>query len=228
MDQITKHKLDQAAQSLIASIDPSKVCDLASSFHPDKIPCRIFSDWIEGSYNVCFPVVFNQDERSMEGEKWMVRIPLLPRLAFPEEKMRGEIATMKYIAEKTTIPIPRLYGYSVRNDSILGLPFMLVEYIEGKTLFNTVLQDLEHDTREHLYDQLGNVYIQLYQQQFPRVGALTLDKDDKDWIFENNRPLTVDINEQEARDAIRNEEDARWYLYGIFASQGILMEWVKP
>lgn len=99
MDQITKHKLDQAAQELIDSIEPSKVCQLASSFHPKARACRIFSEWKKGSYNVCFPVVFDADadadSMEGEGEKWMVRIPLLPRLAFPEEKMRGEIATMK-------------------------------------------------------------------------------------------------------------------------------------
>lgn len=95
MDQITKRNLDQAAEDLIASINQSKICELASSFHPNKSACRIFSEWKKGSYNVCFPVVFNNDINSLEGEKWMVRIPLLPRLAFPEEKMRSEIGTMK-------------------------------------------------------------------------------------------------------------------------------------
>ena len=95
MDQITKYRVDHAAEELIASIDCKRVCELASSFHPSKSPCRILSDWKKGSFNVCFPVIFNQDPETLDGEKWMVRIPLLPRLAFPEEKMRSEIATMK-------------------------------------------------------------------------------------------------------------------------------------
>ncbi|KAL2366033.1 hypothetical protein RJZ56_001037 [Blastomyces dermatitidis] len=198
MDQITKHRVDRAAEELIASIDPTRVCDLATSFHPAKSACRIFSDWKKGGFNVCFPVIFNQDPESMEGEKWMVRIPLLPRLAFPKEKMRSEIATMKYIAEKTTIPIPHLHGYSINSDdNILGLPFMLMEYIEGKTLAGVVLQDLEKRTREHFYTQLADIYIQLYHQQFDQIGALTLDEHDEDWVFANNRPLTVDVNDQE-------------------------------
>ncbi|WEW56652.1 hypothetical protein PRK78_002100 [Emydomyces testavorans] len=200
----------------------------------------------------------------MDGEKWMVRIPLLPRLAFPEEKMRSEIATMKYVAEKTTIPIPRLYGYSISRNNILGLPFMLVEYIEGNTLYPTNLRTMDRDKRKHLHAQIGDVYIQLYRQQFDRIGALTLDKNDEHWVFASNRPLTVDVNEQEVsgleicnylppnrtfhstidyiymvtklisndfhrgRDCIVNEDDARWYLYSIYASQSILMEWVNP
>ncbi|KAK2814027.1 hypothetical protein FQN50_000431 [Emmonsiellopsis sp. PD_5] len=104
---------------------------------------------------------------------------------------------MKYIAEKTTIPIPRLHGYSMNRDNVLGLPFMLMEYAEGKTLAGVVLQDLEKRTRDHLYAQIADVYIKLYDQQFDRIGALTLDENDENWVFANNRPLTVDVNEQE-------------------------------
>lgn len=97
MDQITKHKVDQAALDFIATIDQSKICELATSYHPSKKPCRIFSGWKKGSFNVCFPVIFDNetDEETEKAEKWMVRVPLPPRLAFLEEKMRSEIATMK-------------------------------------------------------------------------------------------------------------------------------------
>jgi hypothetical protein len=94
MDQIRKRDVENACNDFIASIDRAAVCDLASSFH-DKKPCRMFKEPQRGSYNVCFPVIFASNQESNEGEKWMVRFPLLPRLPFWEEKLRGEIATMK-------------------------------------------------------------------------------------------------------------------------------------
>jgi hypothetical protein len=48
-----------------------------------------------GSYNVCFPVIFASDQENNEGEKWMVRFPLLPRLPLWEERLQSEITTMK-------------------------------------------------------------------------------------------------------------------------------------
>lgn len=96
MDLITQHRVKQDAERFIASIDPSAVCDVASSFHPAKKKCRIFGDVKKGGFNVCFPVEFTED--AVDGgtpERWMVRVPVLPRLAFPEEKIRSEIATMK-------------------------------------------------------------------------------------------------------------------------------------
>ncbi|QVM10290.1 hypothetical protein D8B26_004950 [Coccidioides posadasii str. Silveira] len=102
MDQLTRHLLDKEVKKFIDSIEPSLVCKLASSLHPEKKSCQVFSDPQKGSYNICFPVVFTDAgdqipnvESTQNAERWMIRIPLLPRLAFPEEKMRGEIATMK-------------------------------------------------------------------------------------------------------------------------------------
>ncbi|OJD13646.1 hypothetical protein AJ78_05927 [Emergomyces pasteurianus Ep9510] len=263
MDQITKHKLDRAADDLIASIDPSKVCELASSFHPDKRPCRVFSKWKKGSYKVCFPIIFSQDE-SLDGEKWMVRIPLLPRLAFPEEKMRSEIATMKYV-KSLLKQYTMLTGTDISWRKPRSLSLIYTDTRSTTTMSLASHSCLRREKREHIYTQLGSVYIQLYQQQFDRIGALTLD-DDGHWEFGNNRPLTVDIKEQEiggldvcsylplsphqtfvstidyvfmlvrlmfndfyrGRDSIVSEEDARNYLFSLYACQGILMEWVNP
>jgi hypothetical protein len=94
MDQICRCLVDDVTDAFIASIDRSKICDLASTFHPEHKLCRVFCEPTKGSYNICFPVVFLLGE-GVTDEKWVIRIPLTLRLAFPEEKMRGEIATMK-------------------------------------------------------------------------------------------------------------------------------------
>ncbi|WEW57028.1 hypothetical protein PRK78_002487 [Emydomyces testavorans] len=262
MDQIKKDKLNKAAIAFIASIDQARVCALASSFHPKKWTCRIFGDVTKGSYNACFPIVF-LDAEGNEAEKWIVRIPLLPRLAFPEEKMRSEIATMKYISEKTKIPIPRIHGYSITNNNALRLPFLLLEYIDGKTLHSMgSMKDMPQEQRVYIYQQLSFLYLELFQQQFDRIGALTLDENDEHWTFGHNRPLTITDNDQVVggldacqgpyqtftstidyiyairkiifndfyfvRDSVFDEDDARCYLYSLYASQGILMEWVDP
>ncbi|KAI2130544.1 hypothetical protein LOY97_005644 [Ophidiomyces ophidiicola] len=185
-------------ERFIASIDCSVVCALASSFHPQKKPCRIFDEKKKGAFNVCFPVEFLEDpgnEHTIR-ERWMMRIPLLPRLAFPDEKIRAEIATMKFIAEKTTIHIPCLRGYSISKDNILGLPFMLLNFVDGEMLIKVDLLKLPAPRRRHLYSQLGNIYLQLFQHQFDHIGALTLDANDDNWVFERNRPLSVYMNEQ--------------------------------
>ncbi|OAT09499.1 hypothetical protein BDBG_17236 [Blastomyces gilchristii SLH14081] len=135
-----------------------------------------------------------------------------------------------------------------------------LEHITGKTLHGTDVPRLSDELQSHLFNQLAEIYLQLYQQQFDHIGAFTLNSNDENWIFEHNQPLTIELNDQElsdmkgseimppkrtysstinymftilklifndfhrGKDSVFNEEDAWNYLYGIFASQGIVME----
>ncbi|KAI1944149.1 hypothetical protein LOZ12_004268 [Ophidiomyces ophidiicola] len=184
---------------------------------------------MQGSYNINFPVVFcDPDGREME--KWIVRIPLIPRLAFPEEKMRGEIATMKYVSEKTKIPIAHLYGYSISSENVLGQPFMLLEFIEGQTL-HSVLEFLEanEEKRKHHNRPLT---ISINDQE---VGGLNVCQYlSKHQTFTSTVDyaymlLNTIFNEfYHRRDSVYDEEDARCYIYSLYLAQGVIMEWIRP
>lgn len=56
---------------------------------------------------------------------------------------------------------------------------MLLEYIEGKSLFTVRVDDLRGEQEKHLYGQLSDLYLKLFQQQFDRIGAFTLDNDNE-------------------------------------------------
>ncbi|RFU31554.1 hypothetical protein B7463_g4775, partial [Scytalidium lignicola] len=198
MDKIHRLYIDDAADAFIASIDLLKICNLASTFHPEHKPCRLVDNKPrKGSYNVCFLIVFLSDGSDTE-EKWVIRIPLIPRLAFPEEKTRSEIATMKYIASNTTIPIPNIHGYGFRQTHPSGLTFMLISYLPGNTLSDIDLTILDSHTRSHIYSQLADIFIQLRRCEFPHIGSLTLDpSDDQTPIFAHNRGLDININDYE-------------------------------
>jgi hypothetical protein len=217
MDQIHQQAVNEATDVFIAPIDYSKICDLASTFHPQGKPCRVFCEPKKGSYNVCFFIVFISDEGDTD-EKWVIRIPLTPRLAFPEEKMRSEIATMKcdlciffllhrafkltaisrYIASKTSIPIPHLHGYGFSQTHPSGLTFMLISYIPGDRLSDCNLPTLDPSLLSHLHTQLAAIFIQLRHCEFPHIGSLTLDPmDDQTPVFAHNRALSIDINDHE-------------------------------
>ena len=68
---------------------------LAASHHPTGAEGQFFREPARGTYNICFFVKF----RSANGDwdKWVVRIPLRPCLAFgARTKVESEIATMEY------------------------------------------------------------------------------------------------------------------------------------
>ena len=101
-NQIKAEQILAAVDAFEKSIDNEAVCAVASSFHGGNV-CRIF-DTKKGSFNLCYFVTFDSpsqvedpNSNSDEVDRWVVRIPIVPRLGFPDEKHRSEIATMKYV-----------------------------------------------------------------------------------------------------------------------------------
>ncbi|KGQ01391.1 hypothetical protein PAAG_11854 [Paracoccidioides lutzii Pb01] len=81
MDQLARHLLDKEAKEFIDLNESALTQNRAAT-----ISVSLFTSASGESPDV---------ESTERVEQWMVRIPLLRRLAFPEEKTRGEIATMK-------------------------------------------------------------------------------------------------------------------------------------
>jgi len=87
-----------------------------------------------GSFNMCFKVVF------ADGTSWAVRFPIPGKVMYPEEKVRREVAVMKFTQAKTRIPVPRLIasGSAAENhDPAMG-PFIITEWIDGVWLVSVM------------------------------------------------------------------------------------------
>lgn len=108
------------------------IVTLASEYRNNQhcIPINIAG----GSFNFCVQVRFD------DGVEWMLRFPIPGRVMYPEEKTRQEVATMRFIKEKTNIPIPTVVAFGMGADNPLGLgPFIITEFVNGKPL-SEVLQ----------------------------------------------------------------------------------------
>lgn len=50
--------------------------------------------------------------------------------------MESEIATMKYIANNTEIPVPKVYAHSCTAKNQVKTPFLLMQCIQGNMLYD--------------------------------------------------------------------------------------------
>ncbi|KAH6668536.1 hypothetical protein B0J14DRAFT_601128 [Halenospora varia] len=90
-----------------------------------------------GSFNWCFKVVFD------DGTEWAVRFPVAGNVMYPEEKVRREVAVMRFMKERTTIPVPEVIAFGMaadNHDPEMG-PFIIEEWIDGVTL-STIMEEL--------------------------------------------------------------------------------------
>lgn len=155
-----------------------------------------------GYYNLIFRMKFE------DGGSAIIRFPKPGTVMFPEEKVRNEVAAIRYIQEHTSIPVPFILHWGTREESPLGLgPFIIMEYIEHKMNLSKALNmpelgvqdrprldpNIDDKNLETLYEQFADILLQLHRISFPRIGSLEqLD----DFTYEvTRRPLSLHMNE---------------------------------
>lgn len=97
-----------------------------------------------------------------------------------DEKIKTEVAAMRFLSEKTTIPVPRVIGYGLTGNRHHrdGLPFLILTHVPGNPL-PIIWKDFENPAKRTIYEQLAGIIMQLRLQPFDRIGALTLDDRDQ-------------------------------------------------
>ena len=158
-------------------------------------------DWFEGSFNFCLQVTFNDG-----GPDAIIRFPGPGHTTFREEKITNEVQIIKFLQEQTTIPVPRLISWGLIEDSPQHFgPFTISDFVEGVHL-SDILKDptdqkrlylnpkIDKPTLDIVFDQIADIILQLFQFNFPRIGAISKDSASNTWSV-TGRPLTYSINE---------------------------------
>jgi hypothetical protein len=169
--------------------------------HRGGVPEELFAP-VRGAFNVVVRMRF------IDGGSALIRFPCPGVAVFPEEKIRLEVAVMRYLSQHTTIPVPFVLHYGMADESPQGLgPFIIMEYVEHACDLVDVLNtpglslqdrpildpDISEDKLEFVYSQLADILLQLSKCSFPMIGSL-VETDEDDWS-PKARPLTLNMNE---------------------------------
>lgn len=101
----------------IAAIE--NVCRQHLSIAP-KDPCTV-AFHTSGLFNKLYIVESASGPRMMR-----VSLPVYPR-----HKTRAEVATLRWVRENTTIPVPNVFAFDDSNDNEIGFEWILMELMEG-------------------------------------------------------------------------------------------------
>ncbi|CAI7593328.1 unnamed protein product [Penicillium glandicola] len=138
----------------------------------------------------------------------IIRLPQPGAIMFPEEKVRNEIAVMRYILDQTSIPAPFVIDWGTKKDSPLELgPFIIMEFMDHHTNMYDVLNmpgrsrayrgildpNFDEDELQRLYGELAHILLQLSQHSLLHIGSLS-QVDDFTWEVAH-RPLSMPMNE---------------------------------
>ncbi|MFW5920450.1 MAG: phosphotransferase [Polyangiales bacterium] len=71
--------------------------------------------------------------------------------------------------EDTDVPVPEMYGLC-EDDSVIGTPFFVMEYLDGRLFWDVRLPDLSPDERAAVYEELVRVLAALHSVDYEAVG----------------------------------------------------------
>lgn len=158
-------------------------------------------DWFEGSFNFCLQVTFTDG-----GPDAIIRFPRPGHTTFRDEKIANEVQIIKFLHEQTTIPVPRLLSWGFTEDSPQQFgPFIISDFVEGVHL-SDILKDptdpkklylnpnIDGRVLDHVFDQIADIMLQLFQFNFPCIGAISKDSASNASSV-TGRPLTYSMNE---------------------------------
>nr|GAT51660.1 predicted protein [Mycena chlorophos] len=93
------------------------------------------------------------------------------RRFMPRLKTESEIATLRYLREKTTIPVPEIHHYDSNPYNRLGGEYIIMSKARGIPL-SQAYHSMPYSKLVKLMENLARLYIPLFGHRFPRIGSL--------------------------------------------------------
>lgn len=156
-----------------------KLVEFVYKQRPGSALPKKFHEAVRGSYNVNWRLEFE------DGFSTMIHVPIPHAVAFPDEKIRAEVAAMRLIRQNTTIPVPEVYGWCMSANNPTGYgPLIVMEYIEHTKCLEHVIRDqldvagsnssprkdLPDSTLLKAYRQMANIMLQLSTIEGSAIG----------------------------------------------------------
>ncbi|KAJ5123909.1 phosphotransferase enzyme family protein [Penicillium bovifimosum] len=193
-DNLAKEQSDRVylvwIQNLLRNVPEELAGKLASQHYPGT-PVTA-SRLRNGAFNICYRVTYDN------GHRVVVRFTALGRAIARNEKVEDEVSIMNYVAQHTTIPVPKVLGH---GKCAVG-PYIVMSFIEGDTLSGylrdplqetaTLSSKISMSVLKRAYFGMAEVLLELSKPEFPYIGAIRKDESGV-WTVPK-RPLTFNMN----------------------------------
>ena len=128
----------------------------------------------QGAFNRVYTIA------TSDGDGVVSQLPYVFRVTLPVEpfyKTASEVATLSYIREHTSIPVPRVIAHSSTADNELGFEWILMEKIPGVSL-KTLWREMDMETKGRETRVVAQYVEQLRDQcSFGAIGNLYFRED---------------------------------------------------
>ena len=120
-----------------------------------------------GSWNKAY-TVSSIDEQTGARHECIFRVALP---VMPWYKVQSEVATMEYVRINTTIPVPRAYAFDSSMNNTVGLEWILMEKIQGRS-YGDAAEYMSIEAKLEVQRKIAEWMDQLSKLTFDGIGSL--------------------------------------------------------
>jgi hypothetical protein len=140
---------------------------------------HLVDHFLSGSHGACIEIIAMRrggfhEIRVLHFEDGWSCIARFTREYESLEKTESELATIEYVRNNTTIPVPEIYFLNYNENHVVGAAFVLMERMDGGPL-GDIWDYLSIEHKLDVMRQLANVTGQLSEQKFKAFGIITKD-----------------------------------------------------
>lgn len=124
------------------------------------------SPFAAGAFNKLYLVI------AQDGREYLMRVAMP---VFPKFKTQSEVATMKWVQQNTSIPVPHIYAFDDTTDNEIGLEWILMEKLPGTSLRER-WKFMSLDAKETTVKAIAAYQLELMsdKNKFKEIGNLYL------------------------------------------------------
>ncbi|EDR02793.1 uncharacterized protein LACBIDRAFT_308054 [Laccaria bicolor S238N-H82] len=97
--------------------------------------------------------------------------------AFPRDKLESEVATLKYLATHTNIPVPRVFAWDSDAANPVGVEYMIMEKLPGISASN-VWDNLPIKVKERVVFEVAEHLMAMFALRFETAGSLYISSEE--------------------------------------------------
>ena len=113
-------------QAFFDNINWHALCQFASKLNEGK-DCTVDPRWTIGGRHLVRIISFQ------DGSHWIARLRMTTEMSEDEQTglVQREVDCLQLVKERTTVPVPTIYGYIASTQNEIGAPFILMECLKG-------------------------------------------------------------------------------------------------
>ena len=92
------------------------------------------------------------------GDRWIARLRMTTDMD-DDDLVQREVDCIQLVRERTSVPVPALYGYDTRAENAIGAPFMLQECLSGNVGMDLNYDFIPSQYKEKFYAEMARFQV---------------------------------------------------------------------